>query len=95
METTIQEREFHLMADQALLTKALARVQNRFLLTNVLAKRIMQLRKGSEPLIETQEKDFEIIALLEIVEGKLEWEVLAAAAASDEVQAPFEESDES
>jgi DNA-directed RNA polymerase subunit omega len=82
------------MADQALLTKALARVQNRFLLTNVLSKRIMQLRKGSEPLIETQEKDFETIALQEIVEGKLKWEVLAGEAASDEVQAPFEESDE-
>ena len=82
------------MADQALLTKALARVQNRFLLTNVLSKRIMQLRKGSEPLIETQEKDYETIALHEIVEGKLKWEVLAAEAASDEVQAPFEESDE-
>jgi DNA-directed RNA polymerase subunit omega len=82
------------MADQALLTKALARVKNRFLLTNVLAKRIMQLRKGSEPLVEIQEKDYETIALKEIIEGKLEWEVLTAEAASDEVQAPFEESDE-
>ena len=80
------------MADQSLLTQAMDRVQNRFLLTNLLAKRIMQLRKGSEPLIETDEKDFEVIALKEIVEGKLEWDVTDGALLVDEVQAPLEES---
>ena len=80
------------MADQSLLTKAMDRVQNRFLLTNLLAMRIMQLRKGSEPLIETDEKDFETIALKEIVEGKLEWDVTDGALPVDEVQAPLEES---
>ncbi len=82
------------MADQALLSQALARVQNRFLLTNVLAKRIMQLRKGSEPLIGTEEKDFETIALMEIVQGKLEWRVLDAGAVPNEIQAPLEEAEE-
>ena len=80
------------MADQSLLTQAMDRVQNRFLLTNLLAKRIMQLRKGSEPLIETNEKDFEVIALKEIVEGKLEWDVTDGTLPVDEVQAPLEES---
>ncbi|MFQ5913971.1 MAG: DNA-directed RNA polymerase subunit omega [Nitrospinota bacterium] len=87
-------RELLFMADQALLTKALERVQNRFLLTNILAKRIMQLRKGSDPLIETDEEDFETIALKEIIEGKLEWRVAVGATASDEIQAPLEESEE-
>ncbi len=82
------------MADQALLSQALARVQNRFLLTNVLAKRIMQLRKGSEPLIETEEKDFETIALMEIVQGKLEWRVLEAGDVPNDIQAPLEEAEE-
>ncbi len=80
------------MADQSLLTQAMDRVQNRFLLTNLLAKRIMQLRKGSEPLIETEEKDYETIALKEIVEGKLKWDVKDGALPVDEVQAPLEES---
>ena len=82
------------MADQSLLTQALAHVQNRFLLTNVLAKRIMQLRKGSDPLIETDEEDIETIALQEIVEGKLEWEMGDGALPPEEVQAPIEETDE-
>ncbi len=82
------------MADQSMLTQALERVQNRFLLTNVLAKRIMQLRKGSDPLIETDEKDIETIALQEIVEGKLKWEMGGGALPPEEVQAPIEETDE-
>jgi DNA-directed RNA polymerase omega subunit len=80
------------MADQSLLTQAMDRVQNRFLLTNLLAKRIMQLRKGSEPLIETEDKDYETIALKEIVEGKLKWDVKDGDLPVDEVQAPLEES---
>jgi DNA-directed RNA polymerase omega subunit len=80
------------MADQSLLTQAMDRVQNRFLLTNLLAKRIMQLRKGSEPLIETEENDYETIALKEIVEGKLKWDVKDGDLPVDEVQAPLEES---
>ena len=79
------------MADQSLLTRAMDRVQNRFLLTNLLAKRIMELRKGSEPLIETDETDYEIISLMEIVEGKLKWTVSDGAIPADEVQAPLEE----
>ncbi|MDP6484076.1 MAG: DNA-directed RNA polymerase subunit omega [Nitrospinota bacterium] len=79
------------MADQSLLTQAMDRVQNRFLLANLLAKRIMQLRKGSLPLIETDEKDFEVVALQEIIEGNLEWDVPDGALPVDEVQPPLEE----
>lgn len=83
------------MADQTLLAQALERVQNRFLLTNVLAKRISQLRKNSEPLIETEEKDdFETIALREIVEGKLEWHLSDGAVDAGDAEAPIEESEE-
>lgn len=79
------------MADKTLLTQALERVQNRFLLTNVIAKRVIQLRKGSEPLIETNEEDYETIALREIIEGKLEWQLAKAPPASTEVETPLEE----
>ncbi len=83
------------MGAQSLLTQALGCVKNRFLLTNILAKRIMQLRKGSKPLIETDEEDMETIALREIIEGKLEWEMLDGALPPEEVQAPIDEADDS
>lgn len=63
------------MADRELFTQALARVKNRFLLTNVLAERIAQLRKGSKPLVEIENAGHEAIALTEIIEGKLKWEL--------------------
>ena len=79
------------MAEKTLLTKALECVQNRFLLTNVLAKRISQLRKGSEPLIETDETDYETIALKEIIDGKLEWNLADGATPSHDVTPVIEE----
>jgi DNA-directed RNA polymerase omega subunit len=82
------------MPEQSLLSQALDRVKNRFLLTNVLAKRIMQLRKGSVPLVETDEKDYESIALQEIVQGKLEWEVSEISAITTDDQAPLEEGED-
>jgi len=62
-----------------LFEQALNTVQNRFLLSVLLAKRVAQLRKGSEPLVNAQGMDtFEKVVFLEIIEGKLEWRTIAA-----------------
>ncbi len=47
---------------------------NRFLLSVVLAKRVTQLRKGAEPLVDAHGVEtHEEIVFLEIIEEKLEW----------------------
>ncbi len=74
-EAGLSREGFYSMADRELFTQALARVKNRFLFTNVLAERIAQLRKGSEPLVEIENADHEAIALTEIIDGKLKWEL--------------------
>ena len=53
---------------------ALNKVKNRFLLSVVLAKRVTQLRKGAEPLVDSQGlATNEEIVFKEIIEDKLEW----------------------
>ena len=57
-----------------LFKRASNEVQNRFLLSILLAKRVNQLRNGAEPLVETKKSDSkEEIVFREIIEGKLEW----------------------
>ena len=57
-----------------LFERASDEVQNRFLLSILLAKRVNQLRNGAEPLVETKKSDSkEEIVFREIIEGKLEW----------------------
>ncbi|MED5579726.1 MAG: DNA-directed RNA polymerase subunit omega [Nitrospinota bacterium] len=57
-----------------LFERASNEVQNRFLLSILLAKRVNQLRNGAEPLVETKKSDTkEEIVFREIIEGKLEW----------------------
>lgn len=73
-EEGLSREGFRSMAERELFTRALGRVKNRFLLTNILAKRIAQLRKGSEPLVQIENASHETIALMEIIEGKLQWE---------------------
>jgi DNA-directed RNA polymerase omega subunit len=60
------------MSKDALLSMALRKVQNRFLLVNLLTKRIRQLKDGATPLIQG-ENNFSVdeIALQEIAEGKI------------------------
>lgn len=54
--------------------QALNKVENRFLLSVILAKRVHQLRRGAEPLVPAQDLDtHEEIAFREIIEEKLEW----------------------
>ena len=53
---------------------ALNKVKNRFLLSVLLAKRVAQLRKGAEPLVDAKGfATMEEIVYQEIVEEKLEW----------------------
>jgi DNA-directed RNA polymerase subunit omega len=48
------------------------------LLINVISRRVKQLRAGAEPLIESLEKlDLEDIAMRELIEGKITFEVPA------------------
>jgi DNA-directed RNA polymerase subunit omega len=48
----------------------LKRVENRFALIHLAAKRVRQLRKGSEPLVISKNKDV-VISLREIAAGKI------------------------
>ena len=74
-EEGLSREGLYSMAERELFTQALARVKNRFLFTNILAQRISQLRKGAEPLVDIENADHEAIALTEIIDGKLKWEV--------------------
>ena len=63
------------MFNQTYYKSALKKIPQRYMLVNVLAKRIRQLQKGAEPLVEVEEKNELIskadIALREIAEGKV------------------------
>lgn len=48
----------------------LQRVNNRFALIHMAAKRVRQLRKGAEPLIVSKNKDT-VVALREIAAGNI------------------------
>lgn len=48
----------------------LKNVDNRFALIHLAAKRVRQLRKGSEPLVSSKNKDI-VVALREIAAGKV------------------------
>ncbi|RLB41157.1 MAG: DNA-directed RNA polymerase subunit omega [Deltaproteobacteria bacterium] len=48
----------------------LRNVENRFALIHLAAKRVRQLRKGAEPLVQAKNKDV-VIALREIAAGKV------------------------
>lgn len=46
-------------------------IENKYLLTMMVAKRAKQLRAGAKPLVETKNKKPILIALQEIKEGKV------------------------
>lgn len=48
----------------------LKRVDNRFALIHLAAKRVRQLRKGAEPLVQAKNSDV-VVALREIAAGKV------------------------
>jgi DNA-directed RNA polymerase subunit omega len=47
------------------------KVQNRFLLVNMVAKRVRQIREGSEYLVSAPKNEDIVIALREIAAGKV------------------------
>jgi DNA-directed RNA polymerase subunit omega len=54
----------------------LEKVENRFLLVMLAAKRVKQLHKGSKPLIENKADNKNVvISLREIATGKLSYEL--------------------
>jgi DNA-directed RNA polymerase subunit omega len=60
------------MSKNALLGMALRKVQNRFLLVNLVTRRIRQLKDGAKPLIQgANTLSVDEIALQEIAEGKI------------------------
>ncbi|OGL60712.1 MAG: hypothetical protein A3J27_03695 [Candidatus Tectomicrobia bacterium RIFCSPLOWO2_12_FULL_69_37] len=70
--------------------QALNIVNNRFLLSVLLAKRVTQLRKGAEPLVDFHGLDtHEEIVYREIVERKLEWRSTVAPVHAGEIEQDF------
>ncbi len=59
----------------------LDKVENRFMLVMMAAKRVKQLYKGVKPLVATKNNRFVVTALREIAAGKLSAEVSTKRAA--------------
>jgi len=49
----------------------LKRVPNRFILVNMVAKRVRQIREGSEYLVSSPKNEDVVVALREIAAGKV------------------------
>lgn len=56
--------------------QALLVIPNPNILINVVSKRVKQLKRGEKPLVESLERlDLEDVALREIIEGKITFEL--------------------
>lgn len=53
----------------------LEKVENRFLLVLLASKRVKQLYKGNNPLIETKNNRHVVTALREIAAGKVSYDI--------------------
>jgi DNA-directed RNA polymerase subunit omega len=53
----------------------LEKVDNRFLLVMLASKRVKQLFKGNQPLIDPKNNRFVVTALREIAAGKVSFEI--------------------
>ena len=54
-------------------------IDDPYILVNVVSRRVKQLRRGSRPLVESLEKlSPEDIALREVIEGKISYELHTA-----------------
>jgi len=49
----------------------LKRVPNRFLLVNMVAKRVRQIREGSEYLVSSPKNEDVVVSLREVAAGKI------------------------
>jgi DNA-directed RNA polymerase subunit omega len=62
------------------LQKAREVIDDPYILVNVVSRRVKQLRRGARPLVESLEKlSTEDIALREIAEGKISYEIAEIA----------------
>lgn len=67
----------------SLLEEAFKVIPNQQMLVNVVSKRVRQLTQGHRPMVETTLRmGFSDIALKEIIEGKLKYEVPGASEAN-------------
>lgn len=63
-----------------LLREASKVIQNPNILVNLVSKRVRQLKQGMEPLVESLGKlELEDLAFLEIIQGKISYELYEAA----------------
>lgn len=60
----------------------LKKVSNRFLLVNIVAQRVRQIREGSDYLVSSPKNEDIVVALREAAAGKL------VAVATDETEEP-------
>lgn len=68
----------------SLLEEAFKVIPNQQMLVNVVSKRVRQLTQGHRPMVETTLRmGFSDIALKEIIEGKLKYEVAGANEAAN------------
>ena len=59
--------------------EALTVIPDANLLINVVSRRVKQLRRGNRPLVESLEKlSSEYVALREVIEGKISYEMAEA-----------------
>jgi DNA-directed RNA polymerase subunit omega len=50
----------------------LRKVSNRFLLVNIVAQRVRQIREGSDYLVSSPKNEDVVVALREVAAGKIE-----------------------
>ena len=50
----------------------LKRVSNRFLLVNIVAQRVRQIREGSDYLVSSPKNEDVVVALREVAAGKID-----------------------
>ena len=68
------------------LKAALKVVVDPYILVNVISSRVKQLRQGSRPLVESLERlSFEDIAMREIAEAKISYELVEESPESERV----------
>jgi DNA-directed RNA polymerase subunit omega len=72
----------------------LKKVSNRFLLVNMVAKRVRQIREGSEYLVSAPKNEDIVISLREIAAGKIKLTHVAPALPAFEEPAALPESTE-
>jgi len=68
----------------------LKRVKNRFLLVNMAAKRVRQIREGSEYLVSSPKNEDIVVSLREIAAGKIS----IREDKEEEIQEKIEETEE-